>query len=376
MSEPRYVPTKEEIARFTTEGYLVTPCIVASALLETAREEIERCWRERTNAIEHSGERGAASKADYSRVRPELQRLHIESAVLSAFCRQPSLASLARALIGEDVDLSWNQAYAKLDGGDPRTEIPWHQDGWYAEVAGATLNCWVAVTRCTVTNGTIVRAPQPEAAALLPHTWDERLLFYRCDVDERGAVAVELEPGQAFVFGGRVPHRSGVNRTGASRVAFSISFSSPSARLRANGEIFGDRVPVVRRGRLVSELAEAAGRDDEDGRAFDAVVEELCARAPALAHQVRAQREALRVANAAGDRARSDALLGAMLAVLPVSEEVLGDLARARGRVDQLVEELARAGGDPRTTRALATRILELDPSHARAREALARIVG
>ncbi len=369
-------PDADLVRHFHAHGFCVTPPLFDAGTLAGVHREIERIWRDRNGPVAGAGARGALSENDALRVRPELQRLHLDSPVLAAFCCHPRLAALARALIGGDADLSWNQAYAKAPGGDARTEIPWHQDGWYAEVDGATYNCWIAVTRTTVANGTIRRAPRPEGAAMLPHKWDDRLLFYGCAIDEGTAVDVALEPGQAFVFTGRIPHASGVNASGEARVAYSLSFSAAGARLRANGERFGDRVAVLREGRPIGEVMEEHVRDpDDEARPGARVVAEILARAPARAGETRALLHAYDGALREGDQPRADGLLGQMLAVLPEDREVLGDQVRARTRVDQLQRELAKIRGrDAPAERLLLERVLEIDPAHALARDELSRL--
>jgi hypothetical protein len=246
------------------------------------------------------------------------------------------------------------------------SEIPWHQDAYYAVIDAPAYNCWVAITRTTVENGTIVRAEVPPGEALLPHVWDPRLLFFRCEIDERSAVPVVLEPGQAFVYHGRVPHRSGRNVSGELRVA--------------NGEPFGDRVPILREGERGDALlagyatgdrggVDHAGHDGGEAPTPGArLVAELEARTPARAGEVRALLARYR-------EERDDALLGRALAILPEDEEVRGDKVRARTRPEQLLDEyrILRAD-DPRSARLLLDRVLELDPSNVIASAELARL--
>jgi ectoine hydroxylase-related dioxygenase (phytanoyl-CoA dioxygenase family) len=357
----------------------VTPPLFDAATLANVKNEIERVWAERNAALAAATGRGASAKADYSRARPELPRLHFDSPVLAAFCRSPQLAVLARGLLGPDADLWWNQAYTKSRGGDARTSIPWHQDAWYAEVDGKTYNCWIAITRATLANGTLVHAPRPMiegAPGLLPHVWDEPSLFYRCEVDESTAVPLELEPGQAFLFSTDIPHRSGPNVSDDVRVSYSISFATSSTRLRANREAFGDRVPVLRGGLPIDDvMADYATHQGDPTHAGAAVLAAILERAPERADEIRAAMRAFAAARGEGSAADASTHLGHLLAILPDSEEAFGDLLRARARVDQLHREvLALRGTDARAERLLLERVLQLDPDDAVARGALARL--
>lgn len=369
MSVPEYAPSRSEVESYRELGFLVTPPLFDADRLLDVSARISSAWESRTQQIAASSARGAASMADYSRVRPELQRLHLDDPVLSDFCRDPALVRVARALVGADVDLSWNQAYTKLAGGDRRTAIPWHQDDYYARIDGARINCWVAISKATQENGTIVRAARK--SRVLPHDWDAELLFYRCAVDEADAAVVELAPGQVFVFDGALPHRSGVNVSSASRVSYSISFSASDARLVANGEAFGDRVPVLRGGESADEAILAYARDPSDaGHAGARVVAEILARAPRRGDEIRDALAALGRESGAEERS----ILARLVATLPDSDEVLGDLVRSRARVDQLMREVASARGSTSVERALLERVLVLEPDHAEARARLARL--
>jgi phytanoyl-CoA hydroxylase len=354
--------TEGTVRHFREHGFVITGPLFDAGTLGAVRREIERLWQQRIG-------RGA-SRDHFLEVRPELPRLHRESAVLAAFCRAPAFSALAAALIGPDADVMWNQSYVKGPDRGGLTVIPWHQDGYYAEIDAMAYNCWVAITPMTVENGTVYRARVPPDSGLVPHTWDDALLFYRCEVDEALAVPVLLEPGQAFVYHGRIPHRSGPNLSRESRIAYGVSFTSAHARLRSNGQGFGDRVPLLRDGSSAFDaLAAYVGATrlapDHPGAR---IVTEIAARAPGKLAELQALLARYRAE-------RTDALLDRALALLPDDREVHGDFAGARARTDQLWAELATIRRvDPAGARVLLARILELDPGDTRAAEELATL--
>jgi ectoine hydroxylase-related dioxygenase (phytanoyl-CoA dioxygenase family) len=349
--------------RFAEHGFLITPPLFDDTALAAVCGEIERLWQQRAG-------RGPA-KDHFAVVRPELPRLHHESPTLAAFCRHPAFCDLARTLIGPDADVMWNQSYVKApDRGAGLTAIPWHQDGYYAEIDSPAYNCWVAITPMTVENGTVSRAAVPAETSLLPHVWDDKLLFYRCEVDEELAEPVVLEPGQAFVYHGRIPHKSGPNLSRAARIAYGVSFTSASARLKTNGQPFGDRVPLLRGGesafdQLAAYAVDASPAPEHGGAR---IVDEIEARAPEKARELHALLTRYRTE-------RSAALLDRALGLLPDDPEVHGDRAGARARTDQLWTELRTIqGADPGGAQVLLRRILELDPRDRRAAEELERL--
>jgi ectoine hydroxylase-related dioxygenase (phytanoyl-CoA dioxygenase family) len=347
---------------FEDEGFVITEPLFDLNLLREVGREVVRLWRAKRD-------RGPA-RDPFLAVRPELPRLHHGSDVMAAFCRHPAFRDLARALLGPDADIMWNQSYVKAPDRGGLTAIPWHQDAYYAEVDSLAYNCWVAITPMTVDNGTLLRAEAPGGSTLLPHVWDEKLLFYRCEVDERRAVPVVLEPGQAFVYHGKIPHSSGPNLSRGLRVAYGVSFTSAAARLRANGEAFGDRVALLRGGepalaQLAAYAVDPAPAPDHPGSRIAA---EIKARAPGKAAELDALLTSFRLG-------RDEKLLDRALALVPEDEEAHGDLAGARARTDQLWSELRGIrASDPSGAAVLLRRILQLDPGDVRAAEELRRL--
>lgn len=353
------------------QGFFVTEPLFDEPTLREVRAEIERLWDEQRRRAP-----GSSRKDLFTQLRPELQRLHRSSDVLAAFCRHEAFTELARVLLGDDADLFWNQSYVKAPDPHGLTAIPWHQDAYYATIDARAYNCWVAVTRTTVANGTVLRAPLPAGGTLLPHRWDEALLFFACDIDERQAVPIVLEPGQVFVYDGRLPHRSGRNVSDELRIAYSVAFTRAGARLCANGEAFGDRVPILRGGLRADVMLRehlAAARDDAHPGAR--LLAEIAARVPDRAGSLATLLSTYHGAVQAGASVRAEAILGQLLALVPDDEEVLGDNLRARTRTEQLLDEYHRARAtDRRSARLLLQRILELEPGHAIATAELAAL--
>lgn len=363
----------ETFAReFRLRGFARTGKLFDDATVRSVRDEIERIWAGRLVA---SRDERDEKKAGFVRERPELQRLHLESPLLSTFVRSGPFGAVVRALMGPepDADMLWNQAYVKAPGGHARTAIPWHQDGYYAELDGLTYNCWVALTRTTVANGTLWCADAPEGMPreLRPHDWDPELLFFRCDVDESFARPIELEPGEALVFDSRVPHRSGPNVSGDVRVAYAVSFAPGDAKLRINGQPFGDRLPVLRGGARTDRMLL-----DEATRGGGPLVDEIARRAPSRFEELRGYLQGLcdLVRHGAGPDA-VEPLVGRSLALLPPDERVFGDTLGARTRPEQLIEEADHLVMQDRDgARRLLLRALELEPGNAQVRARLAAL--
>jgi ectoine hydroxylase-related dioxygenase (phytanoyl-CoA dioxygenase family) len=363
------MPTPAQLQQLADHGYCVVDTPFSEEEIATARQAIERVWQARQAAFA-GGNASRLGSPIWARLRPELPRMHREDARLAAFMIQPFFAGWALAMVGADADVLWNQAHVKAPGGDPRARIPWHQDGHYVQLNHpVSFSCWVALTDATVENGALRGAST--GRTLLPHSWDSELEYFRCQVPEAASYPLEVRAGQAIVFDTRWAHSSGANHSAAPRVAYSLSFTGPGAKLSKTGERFGDQVPLLRGGRPIAEvMAELAQRGDEP----PLVVEQLIERAPE--QRVAIQTLWARYVAAVKAHGASDGLLCQLLSIAPEDEMINGDLIRARVDVDQILHEAQQllSRGDLREARLLLQRALDLDRDHAHARRLLAAL--
>jgi ectoine hydroxylase-related dioxygenase (phytanoyl-CoA dioxygenase family) len=356
---------------YEEDGYFVVSPAFSEAELAPIRAAIIEAWAERRK------ERTRSDEARWDRLRPELPRLHRTSAAAAEFCRSPVFAEIARTFIGPDADMMWNQAHVKAVDEAGLTAFPWHQDGAYAQMEHPdTYSCWVALTRCDARNGAMIMAPGSHRA-LRPHQWDDRLKYLACEAPTH-VRQLELDVGQIVVFRAGTAHASPPNLGDTPRFGYSLSFGLPDARLLPSRTPFGDHVAVIRGGRSIDAVmreyvsaATAAARIQGD-----AVLESMRRRLPRQAGLIEAALRAYRDAVLAGDAARSRQCLSALFAISEEDSSINGDFIRARTDPDAIVREYAHLG--PEVTREerrqLLLRALELDPAHAGARAALARL--
>jgi len=356
---------------FEQDGYLVTPPAFDEAELAPIRAAIVAAWEQRKT------ERTRSEEARWDRLRPELPRLHRVDDAAAAFCRSAVFGSIAAAFIGPDADLMWNQAHVKAADEAGMTAFPWHQDGAYAEMEFPnTLSCWIALTRCDAHNGAMTMAPGSHRS-LLPHEWDDELKYMACKAP-RDVRQLELDVGQIIVFGSRTAHASPPNRSDAPRFGYSLSFSLPGNRLLPSRAPFGDQVPLIRGGRSIDEVMRdyAAGVDGAAGPG-DAVLDSMRRRLPRQVDLIDTAFREFRDAVIAGERDAARRRLNALFAIGEEDVSINGDLIRARTDPDAIVREYAHLGAEvtEQQRRQLLLRALELDPEHAAARAALARLI-
>ena len=136
--------SREEVARYGNDGYLIPSYRLPTAQLERLRRTLDGLIR------------------DNPGVRPEkLVSAHIEgdngegvrgSAEFLELARDPAIVDMVAQLIGEDVILWGCQVFCK-PGGDG-FETPWHQDGHYWPIRPlANCTVWVALDDSTPENG-------------------------------------------------------------------------------------------------------------------------------------------------------------------------------------------------------------------------------
>ncbi|MDX2168511.1 MAG: phytanoyl-CoA dioxygenase family protein [Deltaproteobacteria bacterium] len=153
------------------------------------------------------------------------------SALLREFCAGRLFQDLTHDLIGPDVRLYWDQAVYKKP--DVEADFPWHQDNGYTYVEPQRyLTCWIALTDATPDNGCPWVTPGLHRGTLR-HWMTE--LGWRCLDDAPDAMPVPARAGSIVVFSSLTPHRTGPNRTAATRKSYIVQFAPDGARVIQRG---------------------------------------------------------------------------------------------------------------------------------------------
>jgi phytanoyl-CoA hydroxylase len=240
--------TDRQLQDFRERGYFLTAPQFSAAELRGISAEFERLWRLEIAATAATGDQAALLKAEH---RAFIGQAHSKSEVLAEVVHAPIYQEACRLLVGPDADLYYNQVVIK----SPRQgrQFGWHQDsGYTTTVPLAYITCWTAITATTRANGCIWLIPGSHHRGLLPHaqntehdSWDAVL------EDERGAIPVEMEPGQVAIFSSLMLHRSGPNTSDGPRFGYVPQYHVAGARMASSGQPWGDQLPVLRGGRPV-----------------------------------------------------------------------------------------------------------------------------
>lgn len=160
----------------------------------------------------------------------KLEKLE-QDPVFCAWLQNPLFERVARARITGDIALYRAILFNK--GAFGGSDIPWHQDGgalWGLSEA-PTLQIWTALDDAPVDGGCIEFVPGSHRGGLATPLGGvvPRSQVVQAEA-ERRAIPVPVAAGEALLVHNWVWHRSGRNRPGQRRLAFSTCYMSAATR--------------------------------------------------------------------------------------------------------------------------------------------------
>lgn len=241
-----------QVEHFMTEGWTLAEAVVPAGHVELlrggAQRSIDRIHAEMDRAgsdvlgINHRGKRYFSSD-------PSLAHQ-----ALYDFIYSPLMAGICRQLLGDQVNVFWEQYVVKTaEGGHA---FAWHQDsGYVAHEHPRYLTCWVALDDMSEENGTISVLPfgrAPRRGLREPHRQDPQLNdLVGYDGPDPGEL-VCCPTGSIALFTSLTLHRSGCNRTRRQRRVYLIQYSA-GVIAKPDGEPWGRTECFLRDGVVVGE---------------------------------------------------------------------------------------------------------------------------
>jgi ectoine hydroxylase-related dioxygenase (phytanoyl-CoA dioxygenase family) len=146
--------------------------------------------------------------------------------------------SLAKDLVGDDVELDFDMLIDKAPGSD--TPTPWHQDAayWIDLPDTRALSLWVALDHADLDNGCMWYVTGSHTGPIRPHRPTGRGAALRCDCseDEPGATPVPIPSGHGIAHAGGTLHYSrGNTATNRHRRAYILNYR-PAAMIALERE--------------------------------------------------------------------------------------------------------------------------------------------
>lgn len=226
-SGPLRMLTPAQAAQFDRDGFVVLDAVLdadevaaAVAAIDPLEAEVDAYLETRPDGRLTILERGAITFSIH---------LVMRSPVLRRLAAHPAIVAICHDLIGDDVNLYWDQAVYKKPE-KPR-RFPWHQDNGYTFVDPQQyLTCWLALTSATEENGCPWIVPGLHKLGTLAHRFVEPLGF-ECFTRAPDAVAAPVRAGGIVVFSSLTPHLTGPNVTEAVRKAYILQYAPAGATI-------------------------------------------------------------------------------------------------------------------------------------------------
>lgn len=215
--------TAAEVERYHLDGYLGPYTLCSPAEMAELKVRIDSALHP-----DHDAERLPTM---ITALNPAMRRgfgRHHDQRFLFDLANDSAIKDRVTSIMGEDLLLWRTMFFNKEPGGKL---IPWHQDydGWLIEPMLVT-SAWLAIDETTSENGCVELIPgsHRKICPLVPSVPDVMDGFPQmADPDsfvESGAVAMELKPGQFFLFNERTLHRSRPNATGKRRLGMAMRY--------------------------------------------------------------------------------------------------------------------------------------------------------
>jgi ectoine hydroxylase-related dioxygenase (phytanoyl-CoA dioxygenase family) len=179
--------------------------------------------------------KGIADRIDAALIRPKYPDVHrhLDNRTVYDLCAHPAIVERVASILGPDV-IVWHSRVFHKRVADPA--IPWHQDGEYWRLEPlVSVSVWIAIERADRGNGCVDVIPGSHRTRV-PHRRDPTSgRFARhADleaVDASRAVAMELDPGEFFLFDTWLLHSSAVNTSDRPRTALSVRYTTPEVAI-------------------------------------------------------------------------------------------------------------------------------------------------
>jgi ectoine hydroxylase-related dioxygenase (phytanoyl-CoA dioxygenase family) len=216
--------TAEQARRFDELGYFLVEDAFDAATLARLDAELAPGDEQVKKFLRKAPEgRFSVAGLDTQTVAPHAVT---RSAFAREFCAHPTLAGIARDLVGPNVRLYWDQSvYKQPHGAEP---VLWHQDNGYTYVEPqAYLTCWVAITDATPENGCVAVMPCLHREGTLAHV--STAIGEACWGDWSAAQDVPVRAGSVVVFSSLTPHATRRNTTDEVRKAYIVQYAPDGA---------------------------------------------------------------------------------------------------------------------------------------------------
>lgn len=200
-----------QLAQYRDEGYTIVRGLLARERIAPMIAHYMALRAEGPKPGDMGGD--ARNPADPLNRFPRFINQHRWDTLSGTWCRDPALAAVAAAAIGQEAVLNQSMLYFKPPGARGQAM---HQDQQYITI-DPLVGVWVALDRADRANGGMVVVPGSHRRGILPVAQADTSTSFvgggtiiPADLAE---VGIDLEPGDALVFAGATVHGSYPNTT-------------------------------------------------------------------------------------------------------------------------------------------------------------------
>ena len=225
------------VAHFRRHGYLVIHRAFTEQEVARALDEMLELLARPQAAFSGVQFEHSAPQEKLEEMAPELRQDYVRkffnfvefAPYMKALSEHRELLDLVSRVLGAAPALFQDMALLK----PPRIgrEKPWHQDHAYFDLPLDTpvVGVWIALDRATTDNGCMTIIPGSHRRGPVVHF--QRRDWQICDthVDNRGALAVPLEPGGCLLFSSLMHHGTPTNTAAQRRRALQFHYAPAGA---------------------------------------------------------------------------------------------------------------------------------------------------
>ena len=239
--------TRAEVDFFVENGYLGPYAAMSPAIMADVRRQIE----------------ADVLTTDGPNPRSRGQSRHMDQPAVYDLATHPAIIDRIAGILGPDLVIWATNFWLKQPGG---AEIPWHQDiNFWPLEPPINASAWIAIDEATVENSCVQIIPSSHRQSL-PHTKAEDDMGFGemavpAAFDASGAVNMELQPGEFFIFSERTLHRSSKNTSDKRRLGMSVRVTLPIVHIfQDSAPLHAGHTAVLAKGRDVMGFNRYAGR--------------------------------------------------------------------------------------------------------------------